>query len=252
MSKKIIAISLALLMMVVGFVGCKKNDTNTTVNGGDYLAMTHEDGGIVIDDNNNVVVVVTGKDGEIIEDSEGEPQTRLVKIYDAYVQGGDVYAEHYKLPILDGWTVGEGNKLVKEGTDGKTYIEVVKVKELEEIDGKKETIDDYLVTVDENNQQFVDILENDQAMDKLIKEDPSLEALKGGKVTVDKGNTLINSRRYIFRTFEITDKDGKSIHHAENYYFTDADVIYLISYVSVENVEKIDFADYLNDFVFIP
>lgn len=251
MSKKIIAISLALLIMVVGFVGCGKKDT-VNINGKDYYVMTDEDGEAVINDKNQAVGLVTDESGEIVTYEDGEPQTYYIKIFDSYEQNEYAYGEHYKLPLLKGWSIGAGDRITKDGTDGKTYIELAKIKEFKTVDGEKETFNDYITEVDANNKQIADAFENEETMDKLIEGNPGLAAYKGGKIELGETVTMIKGRQYTVRTFEITDASGKSVHYAENYYFVDEDVLYKMSYVSQENVEKMEFRAYLDDFVFIP
>ena len=251
MSKKIIAVSLALLIMVVGFVGCTKKDT-ISINGKEYYVMTDENGDAVINDKNQAAALVTDADGETVTYENGEPQTYLVKIFDTYEQGEYAYGEHYKFPLLKGWSTDGVNKITKDGTDGKTYIEVIRVKEFKKVDGKKETLDDYLATVDDNNKQIADALADDAVMDNLIKENPDVAAYKGCKLELGESITMIKGRQYTIRTYEIIDANGNSIHYAENYYFVEDDILYNVSFVSMEKVEKINFREYLNDFVFIP
>ncbi len=248
MSKKIIAVSLALLIMIVGLVGCTKKKDTTTINGKEYLIMTDENGDAVINDKNQAAALVTDHDGELVNGDDGEPQTYLVKIFDTLDENGYAYGEHYKLPVPDGWTVGRGNRILKDGTNEKTYIEFVFIKELED----DETIQDYIAKVDADSKQLADVFANDEAMDNLIKENPELAAYKGSKAELGTSSTMINGRGYTIRTYEIINADGKSIRYSEQYYFEDDGNIYCVQFISEEEVQKIEFLVYLQDFVFVP
>ena len=251
MSKKIIAVSLALLIMVVGFVGCGKKDI-ITINGEEYYVMTDDNGDAVINDKNQAAALVTDSSGETVTYENGEPQTYLVKIFDTYEQGEYAYGEHYKLPIIKGWSISGLNKIVKDGTDGKTYIEFVFVKELEKVDEKYPTIDECLAETDDYNQQIADAFADEKVMENLIKENPEFAMYKGCKIELGKSNTMIKGRNYTVRTTEIVNESGTTIHYAESCYFIDSGALYSVNFVSQENVEKIEFQKYLQDFVFIP
>lgn len=250
MSKKIIAVSLALLIMVVGFVGCGKKDI-ITINGEEYYVMTDDNGDAVINDKNQAAALVTDSSGETVTYENGEPQTYLVKIFDTYEQGEYAYGEHYKLPLLKGWSISGFNKVVKDGTDGKTYIEFVTVKELEKVDGKYPTTEEALKETDGYNQQIADAFANEETMSNLIKENPEFAQFEGCKIELGKSTTIINGRNYTVRTTDVVDESGKSVHYAETYYFIDGKTLYSVNFVSTETVEKIDFREYLQDFVFI-
>lgn len=251
MSKKIIAVSLALLIMVVGFVGCGKKDT-VSLNGEEYYVMTDDDGNVVINDKNQAAALVTDSDGETITYENGEPQTYLVKIFDSYEQGDYAYGEHYKMPIPKGWSTSGSNKIVKDGTDGKTSIEFVFVKELEKVDGKYPSIEESLAETDDYNQQIADAFANPETMNKLVENNPEFAQYKGCKIDLGKTTTMVKGRSYSVRVVEITDESGKTIHYAETYYFVDNNTLYSMNFVSSEKVEKIDFREYLENFAFIP
>ena len=228
MSKKIIALSLAIFLIITCFVACGKKYETTKINGQDVVVVTDAEGNPVINDKNQVAVLVTDFDGNVVKHENGEDQTRYMQIYDAFEVNGVARGDKYNLNVLEGWTVGEMDRIYKNGTENKCYIQFVTVKETNE----KENFTSYFQNLNEQNSQLIDGLKNQGYTVDIEKESISVEENSGW--------------HYIYK---ITDSDGKVIHYAENCYFVVAKTIYSINYACTDGVgydETFDFGSYVN------
>lgn len=236
MNKKIIAISIALVIMVTCFSACKQKRETTTINGQEMIAVTDEIGNPIINEKNEAVVLVTDREGEVVTFESGEEQTRYVQIKDALVIDDVAHGEKYNMNVLSGWAAGQGGRINKDGADGKCYIHFTKNKDLE----KNETLATYLEAVDEQNDLLVDGFKKE-----------------GYIVTIKDGTSAISSKNIgcETRTYKIVDGDGKVVHYAENYYFVADDAIYSVNYACETGIgydESFDFDSYLKtNFTFL-
>ncbi len=236
MNKKIIAISLVLVIMVTCFSACKQKRETTKINGQEVIAVTDESGNPIINEKNEAVVLVTDREGEVITFESGEEQTRYMQIIDAVVIDGVAHGEKYNMNVLSGWTAGIGDRINKDGTDEKCYIHFTKNKDLE----KDETLATYLEAVDEQNDLLVDGFKKE-----------------GYTVTINDGASAISSKNIgcKTRTYKIVDSDGKVVHYAVNYYFVADDTVYSVNYACENGIgydESFDFDSYLKtNFTFL-
>ncbi len=234
MEKKIIAIALVLLVMATAFVGCTEKRDTTKINGKEYILYTDKEGNTVINDKNQVVAVVTDENGEVITFANGEDQTYFVQINSGLVAEGEVAGANYRLKIIEGWEGNADGRLYKKNTDNKCYIQFNKLMEFE--DGQN--LATYLDAIDQQNEQLKDGL-------------PQAEGMEGSTLTIDKSQKIITAdslQAYLY-VYKITDKDGKVIHYAENYYFAVAGTAYKIDYACQDGVgydETFDFGRYVN------
>lgn len=253
MEKKIIAIALVLVVMVTAFVGCGQKYKTTKIGNNEYLLETDAEGNTIVEDE-GIAVVVTDREGEILTYENGENQTHYVPLPGSLVIDGVVRGDNFKLNILDGWTSTDFNRINKDKTDNKCYIKFEKIVEKFE---KEETIDTYLAEVDDQNQKIVDAFDNEETMNNLIKDNPDLAQLKGSKFTVEKSTTPLTKDNINcqVRIYKITDKDGKIVHYAENYYFVSEKALYKLDYICEDGVgydETFDFLSYANkNFTFV-
>lgn len=236
MEKKIIAVALVLVLMVTVFVGCGKKYETTKLNGKEYLLVTDADGNTIINDENQVAAVVTDEDGEILTFADGEEQTYLVQLYGPVVVDGVVRGTNYKMNIPQGWTAIDGDKIAKDGTEDKCYMQFAKVIEFD----KDNNLDTYLEKIDEQNEQLV----------------PGFEK-EGYVLTVDDSEIVLTTDGIQCRVYnyKIVDADGNLIHYAENYYFAVAGTAYKLSYVCEDGEgydETFNFQSYANEnFTFV-
>lgn len=253
MDKKIIAIALVLVLMVTAFVGCGQRYKTTKIGNNEYLLETDAEGNTIVKDN-QFVAVVTDNDGEIITYSNGENQTYYVPIPGSLVIDGIVRGDNFTLNILDGWTSTDFNRINKDKTDNKCYIKFEKIVDKFE---KAENIDTYLVNVDEQNEKVAEAFDNEETMNALIKDNPEMAQFKGSKYTIEKSNTTLTKDNIScqVRVYKITDKDGKVIHYAENYYFVSDKALYKLDYICEGGVgydESFDFLSYADEnFTFV-
>ena len=125
MSKKIIALSLALLIFVMCFAGCTKGNLTIIINGEEYVAATDKDGNTIVNDENKIAIHPTDeKSGEVITDSNGDPVINYVGIGNVAVFEDKIMTDFYQLGIPDGWE-GQGQNLVKKGSDNKVFIKIM-------------------------------------------------------------------------------------------------------------------------------
>ncbi len=217
MSKKIIALSLALLLIVTCFVACGKKYDTTKVNGEDVILVTDENGNPVIRDDSQVVALVTDSNGEVLTYENGENQTRYIQIIDAIEIENFAYGEKNKMKVLNGWTVDGRSRLVKDKTEGNCHISFTLTKTLE----GKETLADYLDAVDEQNDLLVDVLEKQGS---TLTMSDGTASISGGKIVAEK------------RVYKIVDAEGNVTHYAEKYYFVAGKSIYSLNYACEEGV----------------
>lgn len=252
MEKKIIAVALVLVLMVTAFVGCGKKYNTTKLNGKEYLLHTDAEGNTMIKDD-QIVAVVTDRDGEIVTYEDGENQTYYVDIPGSLVIDGVVRGDNFKLNILKGWTSTDYNKIIKDKTDDKCYIQFNKVKEF----GKDENLELYLEKIDEQNQEIIDAFSNEEIMNNLIKQNPDVAKFKGCTYTIDKSDTIITTENLQCRAriHKAVDKDGNLVHYAENYYFVIDKALYSLDYACEDGVgydAEFNFREYtLENFTFV-
>lgn len=253
MEKKIIAVALALLLMVTAFVGCTQKYKTTKIGGKEYLLETDAEGNTIMN-GDQLVAVVTDRDGEIITYSNGENQTYYVDIPGSLVIDGVVRGDNFKLNILKGWTSTDFNKIYKDDTDKKCYIQFIKV--VNKFDNG-ENFDLYLDKIDTQNQLIIDTFADEEAMNELIKENPDAAKLIGCTYTMDKSETILTTDNIPCRVriHKAVDKDGNVIHYAENYYFMSGQSVYKLEYICMDGVgydESFNFKSYANEnFTFV-
>lgn len=230
MSKKIIALALAIVFIATAFTACGNKLELTKINGKEYPLATNKDGETIVNEHNQVAVIVTDENEEVITYSDGEDQTRWVQINGSLVIEDRIQTKDYTLAIPKGWEGDErSGKVVKKDTDGNCYISFSQVATLKAM----ESMDTYLEDVDAQNTAISEGFADEEQMEELIKQNPGLAAFKGCKYTIEKNTETITSGNYNcqVRVHKITDKNGDIIHYAENYYFVNNKILYKIDYV---------------------
>ncbi len=234
MEKKIIAIALVLVVMVTVFVGCSKKRETINYNGKEYILYTDKEGNTKLNEQNQLIVVVTDEQGEVLTYANGEDQTRPLQIFNNLVVGDEVAGANYRFKVPEGWEGNDSGHVYKKNTDKKCYIKFDKVTEFE----KGKNLDTYLDVIDEQNEQ-------------LKAGIPQAEGMKGAKLTVNKSEKTItvDNLQSVLYVYKIVDKDGKTIHYAENFYFSSGDTAYKVSYVCQDGVgydAGFNFTSYVN------
>lgn len=250
MNKKILALALAIVFIATAFTACKKGPELTEINGNEYPLETNADGETIVNEDNQIAVLVTDRNNEVLTYANGENQTHWVQITGPLVIEDRIQTEEYSLGIPEGW---EGDmvsgKVVKKGTDGNCYIQVMKVADVSE----EETIDTYLERVDAQNTAISEAFTDEEQMKTLIEKNPSFEKYNGCKYTITESATVITKKTLNcqIRIHKITDADGKVIHFAENYYFVANKSIYKLEYACVDgegyNNGEFNFSSYISE-----
>lgn len=248
MNKKILALALAIVFVATAFTACKKTPELTEINGKEYPLETNKDGNTIINDENQIAVIVTDKNGEAIKVGDGENQTHWLQINGPIVIEGKVQSGNYSFGIPSGWEGEEiSGRVVKSGTDGDCYIQIMKVKTLD-TDEKLET---YLEQIDAQNTAIAEAFNDEEQMATLIAANPSYEEFAGCQYTVAEGSVLLPGGMHsLSRVNKIVNKDGKLLHYAENYYFLDGKDVYKVDYICENGNgydETFDFPQYLEE-----
>lgn len=230
MSKKILALALAIVFIATAFTACKRGPELTEVNGMELPLETNKDGETIINDDNQIAVLVTDRDNEVLTYEDGENQTHWVQINGPLVIKDKVQTKEYALGIPEGW---EGDpvsgRVVKKNTDGMCYIQIMKVKTLKAM----ETLDTYLEGIDAQNTAIAEAFVDEEQMNALVEQNPEFETYRGCVYSVAKSTAVLTSKTLNcqVRVNKITDKDGNVIHYAENYYFIADKSIYKLDYI---------------------
>lgn len=234
MSKKIIAVSLALFMIVTCFVACGKKLETTIINGREVALVTDENGDPVINDKNQVIALVTDEAGKVQKYANGEDQTRYIDLDNALEIKGVAYGDKYKMNILEGWELGANSKIYKTDTEGKCYIDFSEIKGTDE----NTSLQTYIDNIDQQNALLLDVIKQ-----------------KGNNCDIKKEAATIGEYSGWHYTYKIIDSDGKVTHYAENYYFTAGTMIYSVNYACMNGIgydESFSFASYVStNFIYV-
>lgn len=253
MSKKIVAVSLALFLIVTCFVACGKKYETTKINGKDVVLVTDEDGDPVINNKNQVIALVTDEAGEIITYSNGEEQTRYIDLDEAIEVAGIAYGEHYKINVLEGWEVGRGSKIYKNETDNKCFIDFAQTYVLK----TDEKFEDAFAQTDKTNEEIQKVLEDEAKVNEFIQKNPQYAAYKGCKYEIDTEMTTFTRKNYPCKMYvhKFINEKNEIIHYVNSYYFLVDKTIYCVSYNCIDGVgydQNFDFDSYLKtNFTFV-
>lgn len=230
MSKKIIAIALAIVALATMFVGCQKEEFKVKVRGREYYPVTDKDGNTIIDEDNRLNIYIVDNEGITQENEKGEPQTGWIPLNGDVVAGDKIQGSVYDLVKLEGWQLDEMGFMHKDGTEENCLIKCVKYRELKD----DATLDSVFEETTKTNEQIVQALK-DNGYDVVMEKNDAA-------ITVES----IRAKHVLFK---VTDKDGKVIHYAENYFFEKDDVVYSVEYVCKDGIgydETFDFRAFLN------
>lgn len=253
MSKKIIAISLALVVIIACFTACGKKYETTKINGKDVILVTDENGEPIVNDKNELIALVTDKAGEVLTYADGEDQTHYIKLYNTLEIDDVAYGEHYRLDVLKGWETTNGPRLNKEGTEGKCFIEFTETYTLKD----NEVFEEAFIKTDEANDEIQKAFEDETKIKELIKENPALAKYEGCKYIIESNMMSFTGESFPCKTYvyKVVNADGGLENYVNSYYFLVGETIYCISYSCVDGVgydESFDFAAYLRDhFTFV-
>ena len=232
MSKKIIAVAIALVCVATAFTACQKKLDMYKINGIEVPVMTDADGKALIDESNRIAVIVTDREGEIVTYENKEPQTYWATVKNSYVVDNTLYGSIYAMEGIDGWEFNTVGGLEKKRTSGKCKIQCAQIAEKDYMD---KDLEEYLEMRDERNETAMTVFENE-----------------GYKVSVEKRNVELTKDKVpmVYYKEIIYNNDGSIANYSETLYFqyegTDK---YSVQYTSAEGkgLDKdfnfIDFVD---------
>ncbi len=226
MSKRIIAIALAVLFIVTAFTACKSKVEMTEINGKEYPLATDRDGNTIVNEDNQIALIVTERNGEPITFADGEPQTHWLQLSGDYVTDKQLNGKLYKFIVPSGWEATTNGRMNKKGTKDKCYI---KFSDFGKLD-KGETLESYLELIDSQDQSIADAFADDATMDELIKQNPTFAEYKGSTYTIEKGTAQVSGIKTTTRTHKIVNGEGKVVHYAEAAYFVYEGNLYALNY----------------------
>lgn len=234
MSKKIIAVALALVCIATVFTACQQKLDIYQINGNDIAVVTNEDGKIVINDENKLCAIVTDREGEIVTYENKEPQTYWIQLDNSFVADNTVYTPVYTMKGLSGWEFNVIGSMEKKKTNGQCQISC----SLIIANGYEDkNLDEYL-----------------KYRDELNVEAKALYEKEGYKISVEKKTVEVTADKIpmVYYKEIIYNSDGSYANYSESLYFqygktTDK---YCIQYKSSDGVgvdEKFNFIDFVNN-----
>lgn len=233
MSKKIIAVALALVCVATVFTACHQKLNTYKIGGKDVAVVTDVDGNIVIDDENRLCAIVTDREGEIVTYENKEPQTYWIQLDNSFVADNTVYTPVFVMKGLDGWEFNPLGAIEKKKTNGQCQIScsLIMVKDYED-----KNLDEYL-----------------EYRDELNVEAKALYEKEGYKISVEKKAVEVTADKIpmVYYKEIIYNPDGTYANYSESLYFqygktTDK---YCIQYKSANGVgvdDKFDFIEFVN------
>lgn len=201
MSKKIIALALAVVSVATIFTACRHKVDLYKINGVEVAVVTDEDDKAVVDEHNRIAAVVTDRNGEVVTFGNGEPQTYWLTVQNSFVADNTVYTKVYTMEGLDGWEFDTIGNMVKKKTNNQCKIQCGMVIEKEYMD---KSLEDYLKMRDERNAQAKVLYENE-----------------GYKVSVEKRVVEATEDKIpmIYYKEIIYNSDGSIANYSESLYF---------------------------------
>lgn len=207
MSKKIIALALATMLLVLSFSACGKKKENiiTAPGGKEYEAVTDENGKQIID-GDDIRVYKTDENGEYVTDAEGNKETVLIEYPKQIVNDKDKIYETKDIRF----TIQDNAWLL--ATDG---VFIMKDKE----GSVKAMVKD----IDSVGENFIGIK---AYVDKEINNDINLQLFEeldkqGYTVEIHQEDVELTSKMIqgIAVEYQVKDPEGKMFHYAYNIYF---------------------------------
>ena len=231
MTKKIIAIACAVVLVVLVFASCTKKPKTTTINGYDYVLVTDAEGNTVLSSDGMLRAYVLDEKGYIVTNTDGSNAEKLVSLpNDVAVGDNSLGTAEYSLTMPKGWTAEPSGKFIKDKTDNKCSVSMGFADKLEEI-----TFDEY---VQKNRSYQEGVIEQLRQQHPEYKYDAKFEEL-----TLSGHPTAVG-------TYKITDEKGKVTHYAVQMYYYYNEQAYYVNYVCVDGAgydESFDFVSYIQE-----
>ncbi len=234
MSKKILAVSMAVVIMALIFVGCKKDEPIIRKIGGtEYVLATDKDGNTILDEQNQILVYPTNSDGEYVTDKDGNVSTSYVNLGNASIVTGDkAITSTYILKSSEGWYMYQSGYVVKDGfEENECYIKVIDMGESTDTENYVTYAEGFYEKNLEYKKQFEDA---------------------GYEVSVILDDTVITNKEISAKRQRcmVKDQSGTVILYTENHYFEYGGETYEINYACSEPKaydENFKVADYVKE-----
>ncbi len=231
MSKKIIAVSCVLIMLVLVITACQKKPATTEINGEQYVLVTDAEGNTMLTSDGFIRAYVLDDKGYPVTNTDGSYAEKLVTVANDVIVGDKtISTAEYALTMPKGWLPGDAGIFTKVGTDNKCTIRMGFADELKEI-------------------SYAEFVQNDISQNQLFaqtyqQQNPDNEITMDVKdITIVHGNVNATSRTYM-----IKDPSGKVIHYAVMIFYPYNDQAYFINLACPEGAgydEDFDFLTYI-------
>lgn len=231
MTKKIIAISCVLVMLVIAITACRKKPETTEINGQEYVLVTDAEGNTMLSSDGLIRAYVLDEKGYPVTNTDGSYAEKLVTVVEDEIVGDkSVSTSEYSLTMPKGWETDNAGVFTKIGTDSQCTIRMGFSDALEEI-----SFAEYV----QNN-----ISQNELFISTFKQEHPEYTATMDTKgVNFADGKTIGNANIY-----KIADADGKVVHYAVMIYYPYNGQAYYINYACANGTgydEEFDFVSYI-------
>lgn len=219
MEKKIIAVACVLVVLAVTLAACgSKYLIVENDDGMEYAAVTDEEGNTVVNEQGDIVVYVTDVDGDLVTDTNGEPQTNSITIPSVIADGDTVETADYTLTMPDGWTANSNGRFTRDDNEN-VYLQITNFGELED-----QTLDTYVASMQENINAL---------LAQTQQEYPSA-SVEYSNHTLSQANRM-DSRVVEFR---VPDADGSMAYYAMNVYFVYQGELFKVDYICVGSYDE--------------
>lgn len=233
MSKKIIAISCALVLLVLVFAACQKKPATTEINGQEYVLVTDAEGNTMLSSDGLIRAYVLDDKGYPVTNADGSYAEKLVTVVNDIIVGDKtISTPEYALTMPKGWEPDNSGRFTKIGTDDKCTVKMGFADKLEET----------------SYADFVqaDISQNEMFVGTYQKENPDNEITMDIKdIHIVHGDVDATSRTYM-----IKDPQGKVIHYAVMIYYPYNEQAYYINLACTGGEgydEDFDFLTYISE-----
>lgn len=231
MTKRIIAVSCAVILLVLVFASCRKKPNMTNINGTEYALVTDAEGNTVMSSDGLLRAYNLDDHGYIITNADGSNSEKLVSVpNDVIVGDQSVSTKEYSLAMPKGWSVTDAGVFTKDKTDGKCTVKMGFADGLDKI-------------------TFSEYVQNDRSQQQLL----AAEVTKNKpdyNVDLKNEDFELDGHQAAASTYKIVDGEGKIIHYAVMIFYSYNDQAYYVNYACVNGEgydESFDFLAYVKE-----
>ena len=218
MTKKIISIVLACILIAGCFAGCGKKENQVVSHNKEYEAVKDKDGNYIYDDDGYIAVYQKDENGKKKKNEDGEPMTVYVKAPKEITSDTAVETPNYKVDVKDNSWELINSKYYKKDTEQKVVYSVIDYYPLDE---KNSNLLEYVNSLYET-EATKEFLKN--LAEQGYTEESLIEEIKITDAQVDA----------VYNKYTIKDKDGNVQYHGESIYSKANDKLLIIEYTCNE------------------